>query len=139
MDRHNSYKWVSFRSALTTIRDLERVFLPSFKAIEDLSIEEYYRFTASDEYRAFEEVCLNGGFVCDDYDEFFNLALIHALPEEIIPNLTLSGIRHYIHTVQRAEKWNSEYSRALFDAVKSGSLGLVWRRLQSVQRNVSAN
>lgn len=116
---------------IQTIRDLERAFLPAFNKMAVFSQEDFQRFSQSSEYKEFIHACLGGGFVCDDYENYFPINLIHALPEETIPLLTLSGIRHYVHTLQRAEKWNSEYSITLFEAVRSGALALVARRFEN--------
>jgi len=83
------------------------------------------------EYANFIQSAIVCGFVCTDYSRFFPLKEVHDQPNAVVPKLSFSKVRHYIHTLQRAEKWNHEYSTALWNAIASGALLLVARRLES--------
>jgi hypothetical protein len=124
---------------VATIHALERIFQSSFKAIDELSVNDYRRFSESDEYGNFIDACLNTGFVCDDYASGLNLELIHNQPEEIVPHLTLAGLRHYVHSLQRADKWSDVSGAIVLEALRSQALGAVAQRLQSVQQNGYTN
>jgi hypothetical protein len=115
------------------IRKLEGVCSLQFRPVTELSLEEYYRFRDMPEYDIFIEAALTCGFVCTDYARFFPIEDAHSNPSEVISALPFAKLRHYIHTLQRAEKWNSEYSTALWTAVMCGALPLVARRLESDQ------
>jgi hypothetical protein len=115
------------------IRKLEEVCLREFRAETELSLKDFNLFREMPEYECFIEAAFVCGFVCTDYSRFFPLENVHARPNEIIPALTFSKLRHYVHALQRAEKWNSEYSTTLWTSVMSGALSLVARRLESDQ------
>jgi hypothetical protein len=114
-----------------TIHKLERAYGRKFSSSRELSLDEFYEFQESAEYQDFIEATLICGFVCDDYCNLFPLDNAHLRPREILPALTFNKIRHYIHTIQRAEKWNSQYSTVLYDAIRSGALSIVADRLES--------
>lgn len=54
-------------------------------------------------------------------------------PSELIATETLSGLRHYMHTLMRVERSNrmDGYLSPICYAIESGALGLVSRRLES--------
>ncbi len=102
-----------------------------FRAEEELSLEDFYRFSGMPEYEHFNQAAIVCGFVCTDYIRFFPLDEVHDRPREVVSTLPFSKVRHYIHTLQRAEKCNHEYSTVLWTAVASGALLLVALRLES--------
>lgn len=101
-----------------------------FRPETELTLEDYCRFREMPEYEGFEEAAFVCGFVCTDYARFFPLEEVHARPHQAVFALPFSKLRHYVHTLQRAEKWNSEFSTALWTAVMSGALSLVAHRLE---------
>lgn len=113
------------------IRGLEDLCRREFRSATELSLEDYNRFREAPEYQIFEEAAFVCGFVCADYSRLFPIEKAHSNSAETIPALSLSELRHYVHTLQRAEKWNSDYSTALWTAVMCGALPLVARRLES--------
>ncbi|MDD5462646.1 MAG: hypothetical protein PHG00_13605 [Methylococcales bacterium] len=115
------------------IYSLVDAYSREFRPNTELTLEIFYRFRGLNEYKQFEEAAFVCGFVCTDYSRFFPLDKAHERPLEVIPSLSFSKLRHYIHTLQRAEKWNSEYSGSLWTAVQCGALSLVARRLESDQ------
>lgn len=115
------------------IRSLVDTCSRLFKPNTELTLENFYKFQGLSEYKQFEDAAPVCGFVCTDYSRFFPLDNVHERPREVIPSLPFSKIRHYIHTLQRAEKWNSEYSTSLWTAIQSGALLLVARRLEEDQ------
>lgn len=109
---------------VATIHALDRIFQSSFKTIDELSVNDYRRFSDSDEYCNFIDACLKGGFVRDDYASDLNMGLIHNQPDEIVPHLTLAGLRYYIHSLQRADKWSDVSGAIVLEALRSQALGL---------------
>ena len=113
------------------IRRLEAACHRKFGEKTDLTYEEFLDFRDMDEYSAFSEAAFVCGFVCEDFGLSFPLEEIHSSPEEMVSRMPFSKIRHYIHVLQRAEKWQSDYSTTLWTAVMSGALRLVADRLIS--------
>lgn len=113
------------------IRKLEEACSRQFRPTTELSLEEFNRFRNMPEYENLIEATFACGFVCTDYARFFPIEKAHLKPNEVIPMLPFSKLRHYVHTLQRAEKWNSDYSTALWNSVMCGALPLVARRLES--------
>jgi len=104
-----------------------------FRPDAEPTLETFYQFQGLSEYKQFEEAALVCGFVCNDYSHFFSFDNVHDRPSEVIQSLPFPKLRHYIHTLQRAEKWNSEYSTSLWVAVQTGALSMVARRLEEDQ------
>lgn len=113
------------------IRKIERAYSRKFRSTQELSLDEFYEFQGSAEYQEFIEATMVCGFVCDDYSKLFPLDEAHSRPRELLSEVLFSKIRHYIHSIQRAEKWNSQYSTALYKAIKSGALSIVADRMES--------
>ena len=113
------------------IQRLSDAWMREFQAGGELNLENFYRFSAMPEYEGFIQATLVCGFVCTDYSAQFPLDKVSEKPHEVISKLSFSKLRHYIHTLQRAEKWNSEYSTALWTAISCGALTLVAHRLDA--------
>lgn len=133
--RSNVYEYQA-QFLAQTIRKLEEATRRNFseRSCDELSIQECWRFRAMPEAEEFMQAALVSGFVCSDINSSgsdFTLALVHQRPSEVVPNLSFSKLRQYVHLLQRTVKWNSEYPIALFKAVTSGALGLVASRLES--------
>lgn len=113
------------------IRQLDAAWRRGFDTNTELRLEEFYRFASLPEYELFNEAAIVSGFVCTDFANFFPFERVHANPTESIAELNFTKLRHYIHTIQRGEKWSSEFSTTLWSALASGSLQLVAQRLES--------
>jgi hypothetical protein len=114
-----------------TIRRLEGVFVRQLGETSELTLEEFRKFQRLEEYQSFMEAALVCGFVCDDFKQFFPLEHAHSRPNDVLLSLPFQKLRHYVHTLQRTEKWCSEYSTALYESLKIGALSIVARRLDS--------
>lgn len=75
---------------------------------QELTIAEYQRFSSLPEHNAFMWAALVCGFVCSDFGPEYPLEAIHARPEERIRSSSFNQLRHYVHVLQRTEKWNGE-------------------------------
>lgn len=124
---------VQARHLAMAIHQLADACARQFREGIELSLEDFNRFSGLLEYEHFVQATIVCGFVCGDYASLFPLDKVHDRPNEVVPTLPFSKVRHYIHTLQRAEKSNSQYSTALWTAIASGALLLVARRLESDQ------
>lgn len=113
-----------------SIQRLEDVYARHFREITELTPKDFNRFRKLEEYRAFMEAAVVCGFVCNDFKNNFPVDEVHGSPR-MLSDLPFQKLRQYIHTIQRTEKWCSEYSTALFDSLKTGALVLVANRLAS--------
>ncbi|KXV06423.1 hypothetical protein CR51_11930 [Caballeronia megalochromosomata] len=85
------------------------------------------------EYRLFCEACYASGFVCSDYDDFFDLSAANKDPVHTLGTSDLAELRFYLHTLQRGEHWADGYSSPILEAVASGALSIVGERLRKNQ------
>ena len=115
------------------IRRLEEAWSRQFRRSDDLSLETYQRFREMAEFEDFMDAALACGFVCNDFRDFAPVDQVHEsdCPGDEVARLTFPELRHYVHTLQRAEKWNSDYSRTLWSSLQTGALPAVARRLET--------
>ena len=115
------------------IRSLIDACSRQFRQNTDLSLDDFYIFQGLPEYHQFLEAAMICGFTCTDFSADLALDEIHHRPNEAISSLSFSGLRHYIHTLHRAETWNSQYSESLWTAIQTGALLIVAKRLENDQ------
>lgn len=112
------------------IRKLESAFFRAFRKGEKITLEGFETFRKLPEYTHFHEAALVSGFVCSDFSDYYPFESLHESPSEVVPAMTFSEIRHYVHTMQRAGKWSSEFNEILWNAIASGALGFVASRIE---------
>ncbi len=112
------------------IRKLVNRFHREIRISNEFSQEDFDNLKQFQEYDAFIEATIVCGFVCSGYKTFFDLNLANTQPQ-VFNDMPFKEIRHYIHTLQRAEKWGGEYSTSLYDAIKTGVLSVIATRLES--------
>lgn len=105
---------------LFKIADPERIPLDRFQEIWEL-----------DEYQLLIDAFFACGFVCRDFNLECNLDAVNNRPDEAIRSMDFPAIRHYLHVLQRGEKWADGYSSPILAALKSGALIKVADRLES--------
>lgn len=116
------------------MRLLEARFVREYSNVEGPYYEDCLKFGNFPEYMGFHDAAILCGFVCTDYREEYPLDKIHKNPRNIAQALTLSKLRHYVHTLQRHEKWCSHpLSGALVSSIRSGAFSIVADRLESDQ------
>jgi ADP-ribose pyrophosphatase YjhB (NUDIX family) len=83
------------------------------------------------EYRRFVEGAPACGFVVEGFppEEWLDLEDIDRHPERAVSIMGPKDIREYLHTLHRSEKWADGYSSPMFEALASGALQAVARRL----------
>jgi hypothetical protein len=99
--------------------------------VDEFTTAEFMVLSDHPAYQAFHEAAFVAGFVCDDYVDFLDLEPVRRAPRSVIPRMSFGQLRHYVHTLQRTEKNNSQGSTALWLAAQSGALDLVAERLES--------
>jgi hypothetical protein len=116
------------------MRQLEDRFNREYGDEEGPYYEDCLKFGDVPEYMAFIDATFICGFVCTDYVDPYPLDKIHSRPRDILPTLPLGKLRHYIHTLQRFEKWSDHpLSGALISSIRSGALSIAASRLESDQ------
>ena len=108
--------------------NLESATLRKFGQIKEMTLEQYYQFREMPEYMLFDTGSLACCFVCSDYKKIFPIQEFHDFPERL-KEITFHQLRQYIHSLQRAETYNSDWCPTLFQSIKVGAFGIVAKRL----------
>jgi hypothetical protein len=121
------------RFLATLIDQLESALLVHFEVRSTASMpyERFQEIWKVGEYRRFVDGAYACGFVCRDFKPDFPFESGNHRPEETIRAWTFHELRHYIHTLLRAERWADGYSSPILEAVMSGALREVAKRLES--------
>ncbi len=85
------------------------------------------------EHRRFVLGAYAAGFVCTDLAPMSDFEEICSRPHEHLGSAGFNRLRHWIHTLLRAERWADGYSSPIREATASGALGVVVDRLESDQ------
>lgn len=81
------------------------------------------------EHRRFVIGAYAAGFVCTDLAPMNDFEEMGSRPREHLSGASFSKLRHYVHTLLRAERWADGYSSPIREAIVSGALELVADRL----------
>ncbi|NVH77088.1 hypothetical protein FSB08_32370 [Paraburkholderia sp. JPY432] len=124
---------VQVRFVARLIEDLERSITRLFAApsLERIPLDRFKEVWDLPAYQLFCEGSYACGFVCNDYDDFFDLRAANADPRATLNACSFADLRHYLHTLQRAERWADGYSSPILEALASGSLTVVKDRFLS--------
>lgn len=74
------------------------------------------------------------GFVCDDYGPVEMFEKMTAWPRDYLADCGFARVRHFTHTLLRAERWSDGYSSPIRESIGTGALQLIADRLSSDQR-----
>jgi len=115
------------------IRKLEVAANDLFVGEYDPDAGEAALFWAHPDYDMFHDAAYACGFVCNDLSPDFPIDEANRRPRERLGNETFDGIRHYVHTLLRAERSNrmDGYFSPVCAAIQSGALIVVAERLES--------
>ena len=115
------------------IRSLEHAFRRHFDKPYNADAGDSARFWALPEYDLFHDAAYACGFVCADLTPNYSLESANIRPFELIGQESLNGLRHYLHTLLRAERSNrmDGYFSPICAAIESGALSVVAQRLES--------
>jgi hypothetical protein len=98
---------------------------------ENIQLDRFQEIFNLDEYHLLIDAFFACGFVCRDFNLECNLDAVNDRPDEAIRSMDFPAIRHYLHVLQRGEKWADGYSSPILAAIKSGALIKVADRLES--------
>ena len=87
------------------------------------------RFTELPEYEDFVSGAYGCGFVCEDFNPDFPIDDAHRRPAEVLREVSLIKLRHYIHCVIRAERHSDGWGSMIYEAMRAGALNTVCERL----------
>jgi hypothetical protein len=120
------------RFLATCIRRLERDVVRELGANYDPSAGIASRFWDIPAYEIFHDAAYACGFVCDDLTADFPIDVAQARPQLTLGGASFPELRHYLHTLMRAERSNrmDGYFSPVLEAVHSGALGVVAGRLE---------
>ncbi len=115
------------------IRSLEAVTDQLFAAEYDPDAGDAALFWALPEYDLFHDAAYACGFVCNDLAPDYPVDEANTRPFSKLSREPFDGLRHYVHTMLRAERSNRAdgYFSPVCSAIQSGALGLVAQRLTS--------
>lgn len=102
--------------------------------IQDIDLKDFQKIFELAEYLRFLDACYACGFVTRDTSPDFPIAEANARPEQYLGDCDLAGLRHYLHTLCRGERWADRYSSPVLEALCSGALKLVGTRLKNDER-----
>lgn len=71
------------------------------------------------------------GFVCGDLGPMKEFEEMNSHPREHLGDAGFNRLRHWIHTLLRAERWADGYSSPVREAIASGALEIVVDRLEN--------
>lgn len=115
------------------IHKLDEARIRAFGAGYDPESGDTEKFWALPAYDTFQNAAYACGFVCTDLPPTYPLDSANQSPQETVGRESFPGLRHYIHTLMRAERANQMggcFSPVLA-AFVSGALILVAERLVS--------
>ena len=81
------------------------------------------------EYRRFIVGAYAAGFVCGDFGPMKEFEEMSSHPRENLGSAGFNRLRHWIHTLLRAEHWADGYSSPIREVIVSGALMIVVNRL----------
>lgn len=100
----------------------------------EIDINEFAKIFDNTEYIRFMGGLYACGFVSQGYKDFFDLEMANLRPQEVLGDCDLAQLRWYLHTLARAEKWAEHYSSPVLEALCSGALQIVGKRLIGDER-----
>lgn len=101
------------------------------ESVADLAEEDWEAFTELPEYELFTLGAYACGFVCSDLRPDVDLNAVARRPSEELCGMSLPQIRHYVHTLLRAERGTDGYGSFIYEALRAGVLEALCERLQS--------
>jgi hypothetical protein len=117
------------------IGDLDKALLRHFtvRLPKLFPLDRFNEIWQLTEYQLFCDGCYASGFVCRDYEGFFDLNAANEDPVGVLGECNFEQLRFYLHTLQRGERWADGYSSPVLEAVASGALSIVGERLAKDQ------
>ncbi|WP_428828032.1 hypothetical protein ACLIKD_08910 [Azonexus sp. IMCC34842] len=107
---------------------LARELIDAYRRRPDSSLADWFEIP---EYQRFVIGAYAAGFVCTDLEAMNNFEEMGSRPRDHLSGASFSKLRHYVHTLLRAERWADGYASTIREAIVSGALGIVVDRLDS--------
>lgn len=95
---------------------------------KELELSEFFAIPA---YIRFLHGAYACGFVCRDFTPDFPIDAMLIRPRESLATLRFHQIRHYVHTLLRAERWADGYSSPIRSALNAGTVEELHDRLMN--------
>lgn len=93
---------------------------------KELDLSEFFIIPA---YIRFLHGAYACGFVCRDFTPDFPIDAMLIRPRESLSALSFHQLRHYVHTLLRAERWADGYSSPIRSALDAGTVEALHDRL----------
>jgi hypothetical protein len=118
--------WDQARLFAMLTRDLIQVY----ERYRGIQLEDFFQLP---EYQKFVVGAYACGFVCRDYSQMDgeSFELMKTRPREHLGDCSFRVLRHWVHTLLRAERWADGYSSHVKEAIDSGALEVIAMRLES--------
>lgn len=107
---------------------LARELIEAYMRRQNTSLADWFELP---EYQRFVIGAYAAGFVCTDLAPMDDFEEMGSRPREHLSSAGFNRLRHWIHTLLRAERWADGYSSPIRDAIASGALEIVADRLES--------
>lgn len=106
----------------TLTRHLVRCALDLFDvdSVDKLPADGWKSFSGLAEYNLFIQGAYACGFVCRDLTPHADLNAVRLGPSEALQDTSLPQLRHYIHTLLRAERASDGYGSHIYEAHRAG-------------------
>lgn len=92
----------------------------------EIELSEFFQIAAYNRFMRGANAC---GFVCSDYNPDFPLGEILSRPEHEVQHLSFAKLRHYVHTLLRAEAWAGGHDSPIRDALNAGAMQILANRI----------
>lgn len=99
-------------------------------SVDDLPEEGWEAFTKMPEYELFVQGAYACGFVCSDLIPDVDLNAVTSRPREMLREMSLPQLRHYVHTLMRSERAGHGYGSVIYDALRAGVFDVFCERLE---------
>lgn len=110
---------------------LHRWNVDSVAELPDDVWQAFEAFTELPEYELFTLGAYACGFVCSDLRPDADLNAVVRRPGEALRGMALPEIRHYVHTLLRAERGTDGYGSVVYEALRAGTLEALCERIES--------
>lgn len=107
---------------------LARELIEAYTRRPNASLDDWLNLP---EHRRFVIGTYAAGFVCTDLAPMDDFDEMGSRPREHLSSAGFNKLRHYLHTLLRAERWAGGFSSPIREAIVSGALEIVASRLES--------
>lgn len=106
---------------------LARELIEAYRRAPELDLDAWLDLP---EYKRFVAGAYATGFVCSDLAPIDDFDEMNTWPREHLVRAGFNRLRHWVHTLLRAERWADGLASPILDAIVSGALEIVAGRLE---------